>query len=171
MEKIAIVTLLPSQWQQYKDLRLRSLKEEPQAYVATYEETAQLPDDFWIKQLEEASAEQTQWLLFAKQGNNLVGIVGGFIKDKKDTALIILLYVANAVRGQGVAKKLMNHLISKIKQNTSIKKLEAGVNPEQTAALNLYGSLGFKVVKKFKEILGDGREHDSYVMKLLLTEA
>ena len=171
MENIEIVVLQPSQWQEYRDLRLKALKEEPQAYVAKYEENVILPDDFWIKRLEEASAEQTQWLLFAKQGNNLVGIVGGFIKEEKNTVLIISLYVTKEMRGQGVAKKLMSQLITKIKLNKLINKLEVGVNPEQTGALHLYRSLGFKIVKQGKEILGDGKEHESYDMELLLNEA
>lgn len=168
METVEIITLEPAGWQQYRDLRLRALKEEPQAFAATYEENANKPDEYWMKRLEEANEGKTQWLVFAKQGDKLVGMVGVFVKDKIDTVDIIAVYVAKEARGQGIAKKLMNSIISKIHENKSVKRLLVGVNPEQIPAFNLYKGLGFTIVKKERMILGDGKEHDSYEMEKLL---
>ncbi len=166
-----IVTLQPHQWQQYRYLRLKALKEEPQAYASTYEENIKYPDDFWQKRLEKALKDQSQWLFFAVQEDNLVGMAGGFIKDEKDTAHIIAVYVLPEARRQGISRMLINTLITTIKRNKSIKKLRVGVNPEQIAALNLYGSFGFTIVKKEKIILGDSKEHESYEMEMFLDKA
>ncbi|SRR5258706_3395754 len=168
MEKIEIITLQPNDWLQYKELRLKALKEEPQAFVSTYEENLKHPDEFWQKRLEEALIGQSQCLLFAKVKNNLVGMVGGFVGDGKDNAEVIAVFVIKEFRGQGISKILMNELIKTMKHNNVIRRLLVGVNPEQAAALNLYISLGFKIIKKEKMILGDGKEHDSYEMEMLL---
>lgn len=162
MEAVKIITLEPAAWQLYRDLRLRALKEEPQAFASTYEENANKPDEYWMKRLEEANEGKTQWLVFAKQGDKLIGMVGAFVKDKMDTVDIIAVYVAKEARGQGIAKKLMNSIISKIQKNKSVKRLLVGVNPEQVPAFNLYKGLGFTILKKERMILGDGKEHDSY---------
>lgn len=46
MDTIQVVTLQPSKWQEYKNLRLLALKEEPQAFGSTYEENAKRPDEY-----------------------------------------------------------------------------------------------------------------------------
>lgn len=166
MENIEIVTLQPQQWQKYKDLRLRALKEEPQAFSSTYEDSVKYPDSFWQGRLKQAYVGNSQWLLFAKQEDNLVGMAGAYVADEKDAANVVGVYVAKDVRGQGVSKKIIINLITRIKQNKSIKKLFVSVNPDQVAAFNLYKSLGFNIIRKDKMIFGDGKQHDSYEMVL-----
>lgn len=72
MDSIEIVSLLPSQWEEYKNIRLRALKEEPQAYETKYIDAYNEPGEEWEKRLAAAQIGKTQWLSFAKQGNNLV---------------------------------------------------------------------------------------------------
>jgi ribosomal protein S18 acetylase RimI-like enzyme len=169
MENIEIVTLQPQQWLKYKSLRLRALKEEPQAFTSTYEEGVKYPYNFWQERLKQALAGNSQWLLFAKHGDNLVGMAGGYITDEKNTAEVVGIYVAKEARGQGISKKLIINLISRIKQNKAVKKLLIGVNPEQVEAVCLYQSLGFKIIGKEKVIFGDCKQHDSYEMELGIT--
>ncbi len=164
MDNIEIVTLQPDQWQEYKKLRLEALKGEPQAYGSSYKDNLKLPDETWKQLLEDSLKGESQWYLFAKHRNNLVGMVGAFVKEN-NIAQVIAVYVTKEMRGQGIAKQLMDDLISKIAQNKSIKKLSVGVNPIQSAALNLYQSLGFTIVKKEKTVLGDGKEYEVYELE------
>jgi hypothetical protein len=46
MNNIEIITLKPEEWKQYRDLRLRALKEEPQAFGSTYEDISKHPDEY-----------------------------------------------------------------------------------------------------------------------------
>ena len=94
MHPIEIVTLSPDDWQEYKDLRLRALKEEPQAFSATYEENSKHPSKYWQKKLEITAKGDSQWLLFAKIDGVLCGMMGAFIKKEPDNACIIAVYVA-----------------------------------------------------------------------------
>ncbi len=168
MEKIEIVNLKPSQWKEYKDLRLKALKEEPQAYLSTYTRSSKEADDKWKNRLGDALKEKSQWILLAKQGDRLVGMVGAFLIEKS-TVEVIATYVVNEARGQGISKRLMNHLIAKIKQNKSIKKLIVEVNATQLPAYNLYLKCGFLVVGTHNIQLGDGKKYDVYSMEQLLT--
>lgn len=169
MENVEIVKLQPQQWESYKDLRLRALKEEPQAFSSTYEDSVKYPDSFWQERLKQAYVGNSQWLLFAKQADNLVGMAGAYVADEEDAAEVVGVYVAREVRGQGISKKLVVDLINKIKQDKSIKKLLIGVNPEQVAAMGLYQGLGFKIIGEDKMIMGNGKQYDNYEMVLILS--
>lgn len=170
MDEVKVVTLNFSDWQQYRDLRLRALKEEPHAYGSTYDDNAGRPDEFWMERLKEAALEKTQWLVFAKLNNKLVGMAGAFAEKEIDNAHIIAVYVAPEARGKGISKLLMKDLITKIKRNISVKKITVDVNPEQLAAYNLYKNSGFAEIKQYKMILGDGKEHQIIQLQMVLSE-
>ena len=166
MDDVQIITLEPKDWQQYKNLRLRALKEEPHAYGSTYEENAERPDEFWKQRLEDASKEKTQWLVFAELKGEVIGMVGAFVEKEIDNAHVIAVYVAPEARGKGISKLLMNNLLSQIKKNKLVKKITVDVNPEQLPAFNLYKNSGFEIIKKYKMVLGDGIEHEVYQLQI-----
>lgn len=144
MENIKVVTLEPNQWKKYKDLRLRALKEEPQAYASSYQDNVKHSGQFWKQRLEDAVKEQTRWLVFAKLEGKLVGMVGASIEKEIDNVHIIAVYVVPEERGKGISKLLMNSILSKVKDNKLIKKITVEVNSEQLPALNLYKNSGFR---------------------------
>jgi ribosomal protein S18 acetylase RimI-like enzyme len=164
METVEIVNLQPSQWEQYKNLRLKALKEEPQAFGSSYEENVNEPGEKWERRLEKALRGEGQWLVFAKRGDELIGMAGAFAKEEKGIVQVSAMYVVREVRGQGISTKLMEELISQIEKNKSIKKLVLEVNPIQESALKLYESCGFKTTGTEKRILGDSKEYQTYVM-------
>lgn len=160
MENIEIVELKPQDWQLYRDLRLRALNEEPHAYGSTYADNVTHSDDFWKERLNDASSGKAQWLVFAKLDGKIVGMAGAFAEKEVDNAHVISVYVTPEARGKGISKLLMQELLVKIQQNKLVKKITVDVNPEQSAAYNLYKNSGFEVTKKYRLILGDGKEHD-----------
>src|SRR5688572_6508502 len=112
MENVEIITLEPSDWQKYRDLRLRALKEDPQAYGSTYAENAKHPEEFWRQRLEDVRQRDTQWLVFAKLNEEVVGMVGAFAEKEPDNAHVIAVYVAPEARSRGISKQLLNNLLS-----------------------------------------------------------
>lgn len=167
MDKIEIVSLKPEEWQLYRDIRLKALKEEPQAFGSTYVDNSKRPDEFWMQRLDDASKMFSQWLVFAKVDKKIVGMVGAFL-EKLDEAHVIAVYVVPEAREKGISKMLMKELLAKIKTNGEIKKIVVDVNPEQVAALNLYKHSGFRITKKYRLVLGDGNEHDVYQLQMLV---
>lgn len=168
MENVQIVKLEPKDWMLFKELRLRALKEEPHAFCSSYEENVIKPDISWAKTLDEAGKEKTQWLVFAKLNKKIVGMIAAHLEKESNTAHIISMYVSPEERGKGIAKKLMNNLLKKLKENIQIKKIIIDVNPMQSAAFNLYKKSGFKITKKYKYLMGDGNEHDLYQFQITI---
>jgi ribosomal protein S18 acetylase RimI-like enzyme len=168
MSDVQIIQLQPHEWELYKNLRLQALKEEPQAFSSTYEGNLKEPDEMWKGMLELAVEGKVEWLSFAKQNDELVGMVGAYSTDQK-FAKVIAVYVAKDSRGKGVARKLMEDLITNISKNKSIKKLYLEVNADQIPALNLYKNCGFIITEKAEKDLGDGKLHEVYEMEKLLS--
>ena len=162
-----IVRLQLDEWEKYRDLRLRGLKEDPQAFGASYEDNLKYTEGEWKRRLQNALDEKTNWLIFAKDGKKLVGMMAAFIDKEKpqDIATIYSVYVPKEERGKGIAKKLMWELLGRISKNKNIKKLELGVNKDQTAAVGLYESFGFKIVGGQKYTMGNGQKVDEYLME------
>lgn len=171
MEEIKIVMLNPNDWELYKDIRLKSLQNEPQAYLSSYARSSTELDEKWRERLELAQEGKRQWLSFVKAGEEIVGMAGAWItEEESETAEIISVYLAQKYRGQGIGKRLMEHLISTIKQNSDIKRLTLEVNSTQPSAVKLYESCGFRVTGKSNRILGDGKEYEELLMQLVLAE-
>ncbi len=165
MSEIEIITLPPEEWQRYREIRLESLREEPQAFGSTYEDMEQKPDAYWQERLSAAILGEKSWLLFAREGERLVGMIGAFTDEPQETATIVSVYVSNGARGKGVGKALMEGILIEINQKESIRKAVLGVNQEQTAAVELYRRSGFVVSGEREEVQGDGKKHCGYWME------
>lgn len=77
----------------------------------------------------------------------------------------VSIYVAAAVRGQGVGAALLKALIA-ASEEAGIWTLQAGIFPENTASIQLHRSCGFRVVGT-RERLGcmNGRWRDVVLME------
>jgi ribosomal protein S18 acetylase RimI-like enzyme len=160
MSLIEIVTLQPSEWREYKKLRLAALKQNPEAFGSTYKSNLEKPYSEWTDRL----SDPKFIMLFARKGDELLGMAGAVLEE--NFAHILSVFVIQEARGQGISKLLMKELIRKIKLNTSLRKIELQVNPIQKTAVQLYKSFGFKETGVKKLMLGDGMEYDCYNMEL-----
>lgn len=87
----------------------------------------------------------------------------GFILAMKlfDESEILILYVDKLFRKKGIAKKLINYLISPINS----KSILLEVSNENLPALNLYDKFGFKIINIRKKYYQDS---DAYVMRKVI---
>ena len=161
-----IRALQPNEWRAYKRLRLEALEREPQAFGATYASTIQKPDDFWRKRLEDAEAMPDSPILFAVRDGVPIGLAAACPGETVGQVAIISVYVTAAERGRGVARALMTALLQALQSRAETVSLH--VNPDQSAALTLYLSLGFTVQEEITAVLGDGIEHREYRMEKAL---
>ncbi len=168
MNAVEIIKLLPEQWQRYREIRLESLREEPQAFGSTYADMEQRPAAYWQGRLVDAMQGEKSWLFFAQEGEQLVGMIGAFCDEAQEIATIVSVYVSKPGRGKGVGKALMERIISEIGAKQGIRKAVLGVNQEQTAAVDLYRRAGFTVTGEREEVQGDGKRHRGYMMERLL---
>ena len=78
------------------------------------------------------------------------------------------VYVAEAARGSGVGRTLMDALIARARA-AGFWTIETGVFPENDASVALHESLGFRVVGRRDRIAAlDGRWRDTLLLELRL---
>ncbi|OGO72785.1 MAG: hypothetical protein A2Z49_07565 [Chloroflexi bacterium RBG_19FT_COMBO_56_12] len=169
---LEIITLSPHEWQSYRQLRLESLQESPQAFGSPYKDQVAKPDSYWQSRLADAAKGEQSWLLFARAGGQLLGMIGAFrdeVDDPSaaDQAAVISVYVTPTWRGRGISSLLMQTILDVLKEN-GIRLAHLGVNLDQAAALHLYQRFGFNIVSTVTHPMGDGIDHDEYLMEKLL---
>jgi RimJ/RimL family protein N-acetyltransferase len=158
---ITIKKLDADRWQEYRDLRLEALKNEPLAFSSSYEEELLIPETGWRERIENA--------LFAIENEKLVGMAGFFRNNRLKTnhvCEIFGVYVRREYRDRGIGKQLVAAVMEEIKNIKGITKIKIGVNPTQKAAEHLYLKFGFKPVGLLKKDMRvDGKFYDELWME------
>lgn len=168
MENIRLLEASEVKLKDYKNLRLEALHEEPQAFGSSYKDQKNSSDEEWQKWLEDYRKGERSWMIFAGDGQKLIGMLGAYQTDldvENKEANIIAVYVTKQARGKGVSKLLLKRLLDKLTNDTSVKRVKLAVNIDQEAAVKLYESFGFKVSGKENMVLGDGIAHEEYLME------
>jgi GNAT superfamily N-acetyltransferase len=93
----------PDDWPIYRELRLRALREEPQAYASTLERELQLTDQQWRDRLGRAVT------VLAMREEELVGTATGIWQGDGDM-MIVAMYVLPHARGRGLAVRLIDEI-------------------------------------------------------------
>jgi ribosomal protein S18 acetylase RimI-like enzyme len=159
---ITIQKLSPDDWQQYRDIRLMALKDDPHAFGSSYEEEVGQTELDWRNRI------GVMW--FALDAGEVVGLIGLLQRENqssKHCGYVISMWVRPHFRGQGIAKSLLKKL-QKVAPTLGLKKLSLQVTVTQTAAFGLYQDLGFKTVGLLKNnLLKDGQYFDEYLMEWL----
>jgi RimJ/RimL family protein N-acetyltransferase len=142
---VEIIRLPVESWKDYRDLRFRALKEDPEAYSSSYEEARSRPDESWKRRLSAALEGKDNWLLFAKDGEKLVGTVGAFLEgEHTDTATVVGVYVPREERGRGISRQLMEEMLRRLSGVPGLQRVKLMVNVDQLPAVGLYLRLGFR---------------------------
>lgn len=165
---LEILDLPPEQWRPYRELRLESLRTDPQAFGASYQENAERPDAWWRHRLEEAAEGRRSWLLFARAEGRLAGMIGAYAREGEDSAELISMFVTPALRGQGVAKALVATLLQRLREAGPFRQVTLAVNAEQHAACALYQACGFVPSGEQQVPMGDGCIHRELLMTRVL---
>ena len=151
-----ITRLLPAEAMRFKGIRLRSLKDSPEAFGTQFETASTWDESNWISQVEKLNT------FIASMDGNDVGVArAAKEEDNPETAQIFSMWVAPEARGRKVASKLL-HSITEWAKMENVKRLKLDVVDTNTAAISLYESHGFEangVVGSFREPRAHITEH------------
>jgi ribosomal protein S18 acetylase RimI-like enzyme len=127
-------------------LRLQALEQSPRAFGESAEEHRAISIEVFRKRL--ASASDDNYVLGAFSQSTLVGTVGFGRSPRykqRHKARIWGVFVDDAYRGQGIARRLMSQILERAKSLPELEQIILTVGDEQKAAKSLYASLGFTV--------------------------
>lgn len=166
---MTIRRLTPEDATAYRRLRLYGLRECPTAFCASYEEESARSPEALAKRLEPTP---DSWTFGAFSGKRLVGLLT-LIRDSqlkaRHKAAIYGVYVAPAVRGQGIGRLLLAQGIATARAMESVRQIRLGVVAANRTALRFYRSAGFvEYGKERHALLIEGRFYDETLMALRL---
>jgi len=153
----------------YLTIRLKALRNNPEAFGSSFEEEKDRPVEMYGQRLE----SDDSYTYGAFQNNQLVGTVT-LIKEKyvkfRHRANIVGMYVAPESRGAGIGRLLLVEAINQAKTIGEIEQLILSVVTTNEPAKKLYTSLGFEVFGTEKRALKlDERSYlDEHHMVLFL---
>lgn len=168
---MSIRVLAEADAEAYQALRLRSLREDPDPFGATYEEWLQRPITQVTERLRNATPET--YLLGAFEGDTLVGIIA-FTRDTmrkfRHKGGITSMYVAPEARGRGLARALVQEVIRRARELDGLEQIALQVVSDNAAARDLYLSCGFEVFGHERHAMKDGERYlDEDLMVFWLT--
>ena len=145
---IEIRTLTAGDVEAYREIRLRSVKEHPEAFLASFEEESARTVEQDRERLAAKEGRDDDFVLVAFDDDRPVGLTGairsGHHAKRHHIAWVWGVYVAPEVRGRGVGRRLMESAIETISKAGGVEMLQLGVGTENHAARALYERMGFE---------------------------
>jgi GNAT superfamily N-acetyltransferase len=145
---IEIRSLGPSDAAAYRAVRLRGLRESPEAFGSTYDEEIASSVDAVAARIAPADAPACRVVLGAFDGDVLVGIAGCYQESKakvRHRAVVWGMYVAPEARGQRVGRRLLERAIEEARTWPNVERVTITVVQHVKAARELYLSVGFEL--------------------------
>lgn len=163
MSDVHIRLLGPDDAEPFQHLRLRGLRDVPEAFGTTYEEDVVLPLAVVAERLRPARAPAGRAVIGAFRGDTLVGFAGCMQSPKRKSSHKADLwgtYVAPDARGQGVGRRLLEALIAETRTWDGVERLTLTVVERAEAARRLYAALGFEEFGREPDAFRQGAERD-----------
>jgi GNAT superfamily N-acetyltransferase len=136
-----IEQLTPDETERLRSIRLRSLRDAPEAFATTFEESAARPPESWVQQLRDLAT------FVAVIGDRDVGLVRGAPPSQipgivTDLPVLISMWVAPEERGKGVGAALVDAVIAWARAQ-GFARLRLEVVDDNAPAVALYAGKGF----------------------------
>ena len=110
MSTITVRPLGEEDWQLYRDVRLRALSEDPDAFAASLEEEQAVEESTWRERMNRSTR-----LIAEDESGEPVGVVSLRVDKREDEETpygeLFALWVRSETRGSGAAGKMLNSLL------------------------------------------------------------
>lgn len=153
----------------YRELRLRALREHPQAFTSDWEEASARPLEESRQRL--ASVSVPFWGAF-DEGGALAGMVGLECTSRakeRHKGMVVAMYVSREAAGRGLGRELLQALVLHARA-IGLTDLVLTVTEGNSSAIRLYREAGFVAFgTEPRAIVVQGQPHAKVHMHLNLT--
>jgi GNAT superfamily N-acetyltransferase len=131
------------EWALFRELRLRSLADSPDAFARRFVDEQAQPDAHWIRLTESVTVPDGQVMLVAEDDGRALGLAFGlFDKEHPETGHVGGMWVEPGSRGRGAGQALLGAAIAWARSR-KLERLDLWVTEGNGPATRLYERLGF----------------------------
>ena len=162
--RVEIRSLTGADAREFQALRLRSLRESPEAFGSSYDEELSVSLDAVAHRLDAARTPTARIVLGAFADGVLVGVVGCVQETRaksRHKAVLWGMYVAPEARGQGVGRALLDRAVAEARTWPNVMRLVLSVVERGSAARALYRSVGFVPYAREVDAFRQGEQSDA----------
>lgn len=163
MTEITVRALGPSDWQIYRDVRLASLRDAPEAFASTASAEEAEPEQTWHDRMARATR------IVAEQDGRPVGVasVGDDDNGVEGSAEVFGVWVAPELRGTGLATQLIGEAASAA-SSRGRTQLAYWVGTDNARAVAFASGIGFRPGDARRKMRGGNDDEDEILMVLAL---
>jgi GNAT superfamily N-acetyltransferase len=147
-DDIRIRRLEPDDWRTYREVRLASLRDAPNAFGSTAAEEAPLSAARWRDRL----TKRAQFA--ACLGDGVVGTAGGITSDDGSAAELVSMWVAASARGRGIGDALVTAVLAWAAAE-GFGQVQLWVSEDNVPAERLYARHGFRRTGAVQPVVAD----------------
>lgn len=146
MADLTIRVLSEAEWELYREMRLRALRESPDAFVATVAEEEAFSEQLWRDRMNRADR------LLIEDGSTPVGIASVRMQEDlfDNAAELFGLWVSPDLRGEGLAAKLVT-AAAKAAEGRRATQLVYWVGTDNVPAVAFASGYGFRPTEHRRE--------------------
>jgi ribosomal protein S18 acetylase RimI-like enzyme len=142
MAEVTVQVLGEEDWQAYRRMRLASLREDPDAFVASLAEEQEYAESLWRTRM-----QRSRRLLARRDGDDAGVVSVGPARDEDDLqegiAELFGMWVVPQLRGTGVAWQLVTAAADQARRDGH-RHLRLWVGTDNGRAIGFYSSYGFR---------------------------
>ncbi|MDG4791256.1 GNAT family N-acetyltransferase [Micromonospora sp. WMMD1102] len=131
------MTVGPDDWKSWREIRLRALRQDPEAFGSTHEREAAFTEPEWRYRLDGASGPS----VLAYAGDELVGIGAGWLYEP-GRLMVVAMWTEPDRRGAGIGRQVLDHVVGWARERDL--PVELWVADDNPAARRLYERYGFR---------------------------
>lgn len=126
-----------------REVRLRALLTDPHAFGVSYQRDAAHGDDHWEERARGAASGNKQFIAFAEDEGQVVGMIGAYTpEDASHARHLVSTWVAPEARGRGLGTELVASVVEWARE-VGASEVTLWVVNENRPAIALYEGAGF----------------------------
>lgn len=142
MKQISVRPFRPDEWRQYRALRLNALRDAPDAFGSTYDESSVIADDAWRRRLAHVDPDVDLPLAGLRE-QWLAGMAWASVDH--DLTYLYQMWVAPDARGLGMGRMLLDAALDWARAR-DVPGLVLDVTTGDRPARRLYESAGLRPI-------------------------
>jgi ribosomal protein S18 acetylase RimI-like enzyme len=128
------------EWERWRELRLESLRSDPEAFFSTYEKELGYPDELWRSRTEAMATAPDRATLVAEEEGAWLGCAG--IIPEGGTAQLVGMWTRPEARRRGVGRALVRAALE-FAAGAGHDRVQLWVSLQNPGAASLYEDCGF----------------------------